>query len=185
MLMNQKLKNLPNYLTFFRICVIPVIIITFYFDDKVFAHRLGAFLFLLAAITDFFDGHIARKYHLESNFGRMLDPIADKLLVGAVLLMVVKFNKANEIPCILILMREIFITGLREFLAELHVKVAVSKLAQVKTTMQMVALFFMLLGSVGSGLIWLDDFAHYVLWAAAILTLITGYHYFRACLRYF
>lgn len=183
--MNKKLQNLPNYLTLFRICVIPVIIGTFYFDDKIFAHRLGAFLFALAAITDFFDGHIARKYNLETNWGRMLDPIADKLLVGAVLMMVVKFNKASELPCILILMREIFITGLREFLAELHVRVSVSKLAQVKTTMQMIALFLMLLGSVGSGIIWMDDFAHYAIWAAAILTLITGYHYFRASWRYF
>lgn len=184
-IMNKKLQNLPNYLTTFRICAIPVIIITFYFDDRIFAHRIGAFLFLLAAITDFFDGYLARKYNLETNLGRMLDPIADKLLVGAVLMMIVKFNKANEIPCILILMREIFIAGLREFLAELHVRVSVSKLAQAKTFMQMAALFLMLLGSVGSGIYWLDDFAHYVLWAAAILTLVTGYHYFRASLRYF
>lgn len=183
--MQQKLKNVPNILTLIRICVIPIIIITFYFDDTVFAHRLGAFLFLLAAVTDFFDGYLARKYNLETNFGKMLDPIADKLLIGAVLLMLVKFNKVNEIPCILILMREFFIAGLREFLAELHVSVPVSKLAQVKTFMQMSALFLLLLGSTGSKLLWLDDLAKATLWLAAVLTIVTGYHYFKACLRYF
>jgi CDP-diacylglycerol--glycerol-3-phosphate 3-phosphatidyltransferase len=102
-----------------------VIVVAFYFDDVVFSHQLSAALFLLASLTDFLDGYLARKYSLETNFGRMLDPIADKLLIGAVLIMLVKFHKANEIPCILILMREFFIAGLREFLAEIRVSVPV------------------------------------------------------------
>jgi CDP-diacylglycerol--glycerol-3-phosphate 3-phosphatidyltransferase len=115
----------------------------------------------------------------------MLDPIADKLLIGAVLIMLVKLHKANEIPCILILMREFFIAGLREFLAEIRVSVPVSNLAKVKTFMQMTALFLLLLGSTGSKLFFVDSLGHIALWISALLTLITGYAYFRAALRYF
>ena len=89
-MIDKKYKNLPNLLTSIRIFVIPVIIITFYFDDRAFAHQLSASFFLLASITDWLDGYLARKYSLETNFGKMLDPIADKLLVGSVLLMLVK-----------------------------------------------------------------------------------------------
>lgn len=184
-LMNKNLKNLPNILTIFRICVIPVIVITFYFDDKVFAHRLAAFLFALAAVTDFLDGYLARTYGLETKFGKMLDPIADKLLVGAVLLMLVAFRKVNELPCLLILMREFFIAGLREFLAEIRVSVPVSKLAQVKTFVQMVALLLLLLGSKGSGVNAMDAIGQVFLWLAAIVTIFTGYVYFKASLKYF
>ncbi len=183
--MYKKYKNLPNILTFIRIAVIPVIIGTFYFDDITFAHQLGSAFFLLACITDFLDGYLARRYSLETNFGKMLDPIADKLLIGSVLLMLVKFGKANEIPCILILMREFFIAGLREFLAQIKVSVPVSNLAKIKTFMQMAALFILLLGSTGSGIGFLDTFGQLALWVAAILTLITGFSYFKASLKYF
>jgi CDP-diacylglycerol--glycerol-3-phosphate 3-phosphatidyltransferase len=183
--METKYKNLPNILTVFRICVIPVIVITFYFDDKIFAHRLGAFLFALAAVTDFLDGYLARSYGLETKFGKMLDPIADKLLVGAVLLMLVAFRKVAELPCLLILMREFFIAGLREFLAEIHVSVPVSKLAQVKTFIQMFSLFLLLLGSKGSGIGVMDSIGQVFLWIASIVTIFTGYVYFKASLKYF
>ena len=84
--MNKIYRHLPNILTGIRVAVIPIIIITFYFDDIVIAHQLSASLFMIASITDFLDGYLARKYNLESNFGKMLDPIADKLLIGSVLL---------------------------------------------------------------------------------------------------
>jgi cardiolipin synthase len=173
-------KQLPNTLTLIRIVIIPIIILTFYFDDKIFSHRLAAILFLIAGITDFFDGYLARKYNLHSNFGRMLDPIADKLLVGCILIMLVKFDKASEVPCLLILSREFLISGLREFLAELRVSVPVSRLAKFKTAIQMIALFILLLGSKGSNIEYMDIIGHIALWIAASLTIFTGYSYLQA-----
>ena len=182
--MNQY-KHLPNILTALRIGVIPIIVLTFYFDDATIAHQLSAFLFLIACITDFFDGYIARKFHLESNLGKMLDPIADKILVGAILIMLVKFEKVNELPCILILIREFAVAGLREFLAEIRVSVPVSRLAKIKTFMQMGALFILLLGTQGSGITYLSEFGQIALWLAASITVFTGWSYFRAAVRYF
>ena len=182
--MNQY-KHLPNILTAVRIGVIPIIVLTFYFDDTTFAHQLSAFLFLIACITDFFDGYIARKFNIESNFGKMLDPIADKILVGTILIMLAKFEKVNELPCILILTREFAVAGLREFLAEIQVSVPVSRLAKIKTFIQMAALFILLLGTQGSGIPYLSEFGQIVLWIAATITLFTGWSYFRAAIRYF
>lgn len=177
-------KNLPNYLTILRVIAIPVIVMSFYFEDSKFAHRLGAAVFTLASITDFFDGYLARRYNLVSKFGAMLDPIADKVLVGCVILMVVKYNKADEIPCLLILAREFTVAGLREFLAQVHVSVPVSRLAKVKTAIQMMALIMLILGSTGSGIESLDAIAHMFLWVAAILTIITSFSYLRASSNY-
>jgi cardiolipin synthase (CMP-forming) len=178
-------RNFPNYLTIARILVIPIIILSFYLDNSIIARKLGAILFVLASVTDFFDGYFARKYNYITTFGRMFDPIADKLLVGCVIIMLVKKNMANEVPCILILAREFFVAGLREFLAEIHISVPVTHLAKVKTFIQMSALTLLILGSKGSGIEWLDIFAHTLLWIAAILTLITGHSYFKACSKYF
>jgi cardiolipin synthase len=181
----HRYKNLPNILTAIRIGVIPIIILTFYFDDAVIAHQLSAFLFLIACITDFLDGYLARKFHLESNLGKMLDPIADKILIGAILIMLVKFEKANELPCILILIREFAVAGLREFLAEIRVSVPVSQLAKIKTFVQMGALFILLLGTVGSGITYLSEIGQIALWIAATVTVFTGWSYFYAAMKYF
>lgn len=178
-------KNLPNYLTIGRIIVIPIIILTFYFEDSRLAHQVGAALFVLASITDFFDGYLARKFNLVSTFGKMFDPIADKLLVGCVIIMLVKKERVGELPCLLILAREFLVAGLREFLAQIRVSVPVSKLAQVKTFVQMFALTILILGSKGSGASYMDLFGQIALWIAAILTLITGYSYLKACSKYF
>jgi len=178
------IKHIPNILTITRIAVIPIIILTFYFDDIVFAHKLGAGLFVLAGVTDFLDGYLARKWNLQSNLGMMMDPIADKLLVASVLLMLVKFHRAQELPCLLILVRELTVAGLREFLAGVHVSVPVSKLAKVKTAVQMVALTILLLGSKGSSLEYLDIIGQIFLWIAATLTVVTGYSYFKASMNY-
>lgn len=177
-------KNLPNYLTILRIIAIPVIIMSFYFEDSKFAHRLGAIIFAFASITDFLDGYLARKFDLVSRFGQMFDPIADKVLVGCVLLMVVKYNKADEIPCILILAREFTVAGLREFLAQVRVSVPVSRLAKVKTTIQMIAMTMLILGSKGSGIESLDIIAHVFIWISAILTIITGISYLKATVKH-
>jgi CDP-diacylglycerol--glycerol-3-phosphate 3-phosphatidyltransferase len=178
-------KNLPNYLTIARIIVIPVIIMTFYLDNSILAHRLATLLFILASVTDFFDGYLARKFDLVSGFGRMFDPIADKLLVGCIIIMLVKKGTAGEVPCLLILAREFLVAGLREFLALVKVSIPVSRLAKVKTFTQMFALSALILGSKGSGLIYMDLIGQIALWIAAFLTVITGYSYFKACSKYF
>ncbi|MFV0250807.1 MAG: CDP-diacylglycerol--glycerol-3-phosphate 3-phosphatidyltransferase [Rickettsia aeschlimannii] len=177
-------KNLPNYLTIARIMVIPVIILVFYINNSL-ARKLGALLFALASITDFFDGYIARKYNLVTSFGKMFDPIADKLLVGCVIIMLLKKDNVDEIPCLLILAREFLVSGLREFLALVKVSVPVSRLAKVKTFLQMFALSILILGSKGSGIIYLDIVGEIILWIAAFLTIITGYSYFKAYKKYF
>lgn len=178
-------KNIPNYLTIIRLVSIPIIVMTFYFDDSKFAHRVGGIVFACASLTDFFDGYLARKYNLISSFGRMFDPIADKVLVGCVLVMLVKDNRADEIPCLLILAREFVVAGFREFLAQVQVSVPVSRLAKIKTTIQMVSMTMLIVGSVGSGIVVLDLVGHISLWIAAILTVVTGYSYLQACSRYF
>jgi cardiolipin synthase (CMP-forming) len=177
-------KNIPNYLTMLRMAAIPIIILSFYFDDSKFAHRLGAIIFALASATDFFDGFLARKYNIVSSFGTMFDPIADKVLVGCVLLMLVKFGRADEVPCLLILAREFVVAGFREFLAQVRVSVPVTWLAKVKTSIQMVAMTLLLLGSTGSGIASLDLIGHICLWIAAILTVVTGYSYLKASMKY-
>lgn len=178
-------RNLPNYLTTARILVIPLIITTFYFKNSKLAHQIGALLFVIASITDFFDGYLARKFNLISNFGQMLDPIADKLLVGCIIVMLVKNGRAQEVPCLLILAREFLVAGLREFLAMIRVSVPVSRLAKTKTFVQMTALTILILGSKGSGITHLDLFGQITLWLAAFLTVITGFSYFKACSKYF
>jgi len=177
-------KNVPNYLTILRMVAIPIIIMSFYFDDSKFAHRIGALIFVLASLTDFFDGFLARKYNLVSSFGTMFDPIADKVLVGCVLLMLVRFGHADEIPCLLILSREFVVAGFREFLAQVKVSVPVTRLAKIKTFIQMLAMTMLLLGSTGSGIESLDLIGHIFLWVAAIVTVITGYSYLKATIKY-
>ncbi len=178
-------KNLPNYLTITRILIIPIIVVTFYFENSKFAHQLGVGLFLFASITDFIDGYFARKFNLISSFGKMLDPVADKLLVGCVIVMLVKKDRAGEIPCLLILAREFLVAGLREFLALISVSVPVSRLSKVKTFVQMLALVLLILGSKGSGLSYLDFLGQVAIWIAALLTVFTGFSYFQECRKYF
>ncbi len=175
--------NLPNILTLSRIAIIPIVLATFFFDSP--AMRWTAVsLFTLAGITDFFDGYLARRANQVSRLGRFLDPIADKLLVASVLLMLVGFHRVEEwsyIPAIIILLREILVSGLREFLAELRVGLPVTKLAKGKTTVQMIALGFLI---VGTTLPLVKPIGEVLLWMAALLTLITGYDYLKAGLKH-
>ncbi|MEQ9447931.1 MAG: CDP-diacylglycerol--glycerol-3-phosphate 3-phosphatidyltransferase [Rhodospirillaceae bacterium] len=175
--------NLPNILTLSRIAIIPVVIATFFFDSN--AMRWTAVsLFILAAVTDFFDGYLARRANQVSSLGRFLDPIADKLLVASILLMLVGFNRIEEwsyIPALVILLREILVSGLREFLAELHVSLPVTKLAKGKTTVQLVALGFLIVGTAAP---LAKPAGEFLLWIAALLTLITGYDYLKAGLKH-
>jgi cardiolipin synthase (CMP-forming) len=176
-------KNLPNYLTDLRIMVIPGLIVTFYLKG-VWAYYLSALLFLLASITDWLDGYVARIWEAQSAIGRFLDPIADKLLVATALLLLVQANtdevtRADIIPSIAIVCREILVSGLREFLAEIRVSVPVSRLAKWKTGMQMAAIFLLLLGVGGPSWLYAEILGRVFLWAAAALTLVTGYAYLK------
>ncbi|MFW0777598.1 MAG: CDP-diacylglycerol--glycerol-3-phosphate 3-phosphatidyltransferase [Rickettsiales bacterium] len=178
-------KNLPNYLTYFRIVIIPVFVGAFYLGGD-WGYWLSAGLFMIAGITDWLDGYTARLWQVESNVGKFLDPIADKLLVATALLLLVGEHRdgiadgqAMMIPAIAIVCREILVSGLREFLAEIRIGMPVSRLAKWKTAAQMGAIFMLLLGGGGPGWMFAGYVGNALLWAAAILTLITGYAYVR------
>ena len=176
--------NLPNILTFSRIAVLPLVI-GLLFVDGAWAHWAALGAYTVACVTDFLDGYLARAWQQQSNFGRFLDPLADKLLVAGVLLMLVGVDRIGGLtilPAAVILCREIVVSGLREFLAEVRVGLPVSYLAKWKTTIQMVALGFLIVGDVGPyfGSLSTTDVGIIGLWAAAALTLITGYDYLRA-----
>lgn len=179
--------SLPNILTYSRILAVPLVVGCFYVPGETF--RLIALgLFIVAAVTDFFDGYLARAWHQQSAIGRMLDPIADKLLVAACLMMMAADGTIRDwsmLAALTILTREILVSGLREFLAELRVSVPVSNLAKWKTTLQLIAIG-VLLGApaVEPILPGVTDTGIALLWVAAILTLYTGYDYCRAGIRH-
>lgn len=177
--------NLPNILTISRIVVIPLIFMSIYFTSYAWA-MLAGILFVAASITDYLDGYLARAWNETSAFGRLLDPIADKLLVATAL--VVILAKPNMyslnitiIPAFVILCREILVSGLREFLREVNVGLPVTKLAKWKTAFQMTALAMMLFKDLWIGWSYTGEF---LLWVAATLTFITGYQYYQKSLDY-
>lgn len=179
--------NWPNILTYARIAMVPAIVAVLMLDS--FTGRwLALAIFILAGITDFFDGYLARAWQQQSNLGRMLDPIADKLLVAAVILALVADGTIAgwEIWAgLIILCREILVSGLREFLAEVKVSVPVTALAKWKTTIQMIALGVLLAGPAGDALVpGVTATGTVLLWIAAVLTLYTGYDYFNSGLRH-
>lgn len=184
-MIQYSIKDLPNLLTASRIIVIPFIIFAMLFDNSMFWHRVAAVLFLYASFTDFLDGYLARSLSLQSNLGKFLDPVADKLLVGAVIVVLVYYDRAGLFPAIAIICREILVSGLREFLADLSVSVPVSKLSKIKTFVQMVAIFILILGKEGSGFQFADIVGNIALWVAAVLTLVTGYAYLKMSFKYF
>lgn len=181
-------KNLPNYLTGARIIVIPMLILVFFMKGE-WSYILSAGLFLFASLTDWLDGYVARRWQAHSNIGRFLDPIADKLLVATALLLLVQSNsdevtRADIIPSIAIVCREILVSGLREFLAEIRVSVPVSRLAKWKTGVQMVAIFLLLLGVGGPEWLHAAMVGRVFLWIAALLTLVTGYAYLKTGVKH-
>lgn len=182
--------NLANLLTMSRIAVIPLFIATFYLPDHwgTWGHWIGLALFVLAGVTDFLDGYVARTQNLVSAMGRFLDPIADKLLVAAAIIMLVAFKRIeglDVLAAVVILSREIFVSGLREFLAELKVGVPVSQLAKWKTTAQIFALSFLIVGTAAAPIgIPAAEIGTVLLWIAATLTIYTGYDYLRASIKY-
>ena len=176
-------KQIPNILTISRIALIPLILFFYSFGGR-YGDIISASLFAFACITDFLDGYLARIYSIQSKLGRILDPIADKLLVGSVILVLVYYKKADLLPSIAIICREILVSGLREFLAEIRVSMPVSNLAKVKTGFQMSAIFMLLLAGNGLNVLYLDVLGSTALWIAAGLTLFTGYAYLKSGLKY-
>ena len=176
------LNSLPNLLTLSRIIVIPIIIWLFFVREP-WAAWTASVLFAVAAITDYVDGYLARSWSQVSIVGKFLDPIADKLLVAAVLFMLVAVDKLNGIsvlPAVVILLREVLVSGLREFLAGIRVGMPVSKLAKWKTAIQMVALGILIVGNDGPPWLPVALIGEIGLWAAGLLTLITGWDYMQA-----
>ncbi len=186
------LTTLPNLLTLSRIAAIPLVIVTFYVPPP-YGPWIGCGLFALAGFTDWLDGRLARLWKQQSELGRFLDPIADKLLVAAVLFMLGALQLRQDpppgrlavtilfiLPALVILSREILVSGLREHLATLKVRVPSSRLAKWKTGLQMGAIGVLLVGDAGPAFLPVTLIGELMLWAAAVLTLITGYDYLRA-----
>ena len=176
--------NLPNLLTISRIVVIPAIFLSVYITSMWWA-IIAAVLFIIASITDYFDGYLARARGETSALGRLLDPIADKLLVTSALVVLLAKPgmmeyKISFIPVIVILCREILVSGLREFLREVNAGLPVTRLAKWKTGFQMTALSMMLL----KGVWYWGGIGEILLWIAGVLTFITGYQYFQKSLDY-
>jgi cardiolipin synthase len=183
---------LPNLLTYARIAAVPGVVACLYFQE---VPRSGEWLrwvalavFVAAAVTDILDGYFARKWGELTSFGRMLDPIADKLLVASCLLMLTADGTIRGLSiwaAIVILCREILVSGLREYLAELNVRVEVTRLAKWKTTLQLVAVGFLLAGDAGDAIVpVVTPIGLSLLWLSALLTLYTGWDYFRAGVRH-
>ena len=179
--------NLANILTICRILVIPIIVALIYLKNP-FYGWLAFILFCLASITDYFDGYIARIRNEVSNLGTFLDPIADKLLVASVILILTSKEVIADwetIPALIILLREIAVSGLREYLAGIKVSVPVSKIAKLKTSLQLIALAILILSESGISFIPILFIGKIALWGAAILTLYTGYDYLKSGLKHF
>jgi cardiolipin synthase len=191
---------LPNILTYARIAAVPVVVACMYWQALLgggpWLRWVALAIFIAAGITDFLDGYFARMWGQQSTFGRMLDPIADKLLVASCLLMLAvdaTIKGPTIWAAIVILCREILVSGLREYLAELRVSVPVTQLAKWKTAVQLVAVGFLLAGPAGDNVMgmWLHhptavitDIGIGLLWLSALVTLYTGYDYFRAGVRH-
>ena len=178
--------KIPNILTIGRIIIVPIFVLTF-FIPGLFGDLIPFFLFVLASFTDYLDGLLARLFKEESKLGELLDPIADKILVAAALVLLVMngtIKNYEVIAAIIILTREILISGLREFLAQGKVLVKVTSLGKLKTFLQMLSIAILLTGESGSKLINFQDYnaqtiGIILLWLSAFLTLYTGYDYVR------
>ena len=184
--------SVPNLLTYARIAAVPAVVACMYgsgiLQGGLWLRWLALTIFIAAGVTDFFDGYFARAWGQHSTFGRMLDPIADKLLVASCLLMLAADGTIKGWSlwaAIVILCREILVSGLREYLAELRVSVPVTRLAKWKTTAQLVAIGFLVLGEAGDRILPVVTLTGLtLLWLSALLTLYTGWDYFRAGVRH-
>ena len=198
--MTSRPLTLPNALTYARIAAVPAVVAAMYWQDilqgGIWLRWVALAIFITAGVTDILDGYIARMWDQQSSFGRMLDPIADKLLVSSCLLMLAADGTIRGWSlwaAIVILCREILVSGLREYLAELRVGVPVTTLAKWKTTAQLVAIGFLLAGDAGDAVVssvigipapYVTMIGLTLLWISALVTLYTGYDYFKAGVRH-
>ena len=180
---------LPNLLTYVRIGLVPMMFAAYAFLSFPLGHWTALFIFIIAALTDALDGHVARLWKQGSNFGQMLDPIADKILVSAALLMLAASGALTGLwlfAGLVILSREILVSGLREHLAHIQVSAPVTSLAKLKTIMQMTALGFLIAGKAGDAIVpYVSETGLLLLLGAALLTLYTGYGYLKEGLAHF
>jgi len=175
--------KIPNILTIGRILIAPILIIVFYFPGEL-SDWLACTIFVIAAFTDYLDGFFARLYKQQSKFGELLDPIADKVLVStalALLIMSQAIKGPHVVAAIIIITREILISGLREFLAKAQIYIPVTNLSKGKTVIQMIAISILLAGNTGDKFLFNYgiQLGIYLLWMSAMLTLWTGYAYLR------
>jgi len=178
--------SLPNILTLSRIFAMPLLVFLLWLPNR-FDYALAFGLYCLMGITDYFDGYLARAQGTVSKLGVFLDPIADKIMVAAVIVMLIftrDIQSWHVIAALVILLREIAVSGLREFLAELRVSVPVSKLAKWKTTFQLVSLGGIILAGALPEQAWILAVGLFSLWAAAVLTVLTGWDYLRVGLKH-
>ena len=184
--------TLPNLLTLSRILAVPILVFLLWRPTPI-DYGITFILYCIVGITDYFDGYLARAQGRISRLGQFLDPIADKIMVAAVIVMLIASRKMSGepvihglhiIPALVILLREIIVSGLREFLAPLNVSVPVSALAKWKTTFQLVALGALILGGAFPAEEWVHQVGLICLWSAAALTMVTGYDYLRIGLRH-
>lgn len=174
-----KIYTIPNIITFIRIFLIPIILYLLFSENPNIV-LIAGLLFIVSSVSDYFDGYLARTLNQSSKLGTLLDPIADKLLIASVIVVLVDtgvISNIHVVPAIIILLREIAISGLREFLAKLNTDMPVSKLAKYKTTFQMVSLSILIisLGFELNDLLW--NIGLITLWIAAIITILSGYNY--------
>jgi cardiolipin synthase len=184
--------SLPNILTYGRIVAVPIVVGAMFWQNilhgGLWLRWFALVIFVIAAISDFFDGYFARIWGQQSSLGRMLDPIADKLLVASCLLMLAAEKTIHGwalLAAVVILCREILVSGLREYLAELRVSVPVTRLAKWKTTLQLIAVGFLIVGDAGDAVLpGITKLGITLLWLSALLTLYTGWDYLQAGLRH-
>jgi cardiolipin synthase len=173
-------RNIANFLTLFRIILIPILVALFYIEKPI-GFITASLLFMVACVTDYLDGVVARATQQITSFGQFLDPLADKLIIAAALIMLTGFQRISGyalIPAVIILCREITVSGLREFLGAQNIPLPVSRLAKWKTALQMLSIGFLIVGDALPPLPF-EIVGLYGLWIAAFFTIITGYDYLR------
>ncbi|OYW24028.1 MULTISPECIES: CDP-alcohol phosphatidyltransferase family protein [unclassified Sphingomonas] len=179
--------TLPNLLTLSRILAVPLLAGFLWWPEWQTGYAIAFALYCLMGITDYFDGYLARAQGTVSKLGVFLDPIADKIMIAAVILLLVgtgDIGGVHKIAALVILLREIAVSGLREFLAQLRVSVPVSQLAKWKTTLQIVAFGGLILAGALPTELWIKPFSLSALWLAAALTAVTGWDYLRVGLKH-
>ena len=182
---NIMLKSVPNTMTVLRLAAAPLVAALIWADDPEVGYPVALVLFILASVSDFFDGWMARRLRIVSKFGTMLDPIADKVLIGVCLLALAKVTSDGWlffVPALVIMFREFFVSGLREFMAGRSVSIPVSQLAKWKTTLQLVAIGLLIAAPVFPEMKFVNTAGLVVLWVSALITAQTGIAYFRGTL---